>query len=729
MGNSIGERGTPVTNSYQRPGIQSKRQLNSVGNMLSKMSVDGGDIFATQHGGIEIRVPNPVTVQEMYRVVQATTPLPQEVRVYNGVWIREGKINGTDMANDTTFDPLAEAGSESTYSGMIYACALIENSDGTAGGTGISDFDPKEGDYGSGTTTVSYSNGVGVFFIDEKPQGGAGLSVLPLAELTYESGRITKITQLWQGMYADDDPLNPGDTIGTESIHYNIQQLTLDTFEFQIKDAKWWHNYSGKIKELDLAAAKTYDQTDIDGADDIFATILDDPANLVAGQPDPGLGEFELSIQQEGSADDWRDEYDDKAMRILFQKIVEVGGTTDYGSATVVKLPNMKVLRWQPFYTTYFRPDGTDTSITALDDDTPRLKGLDYSTDTATAGEGTLQDYQAYEKIITATDVGNNTGDKILQYYDYTAAGVTDKEYCRIDSDNASTWQVGESLEISTKSLHLYDWITRTPVTFSDAVTQSGTDQGEYLILAQEQGANYDTLRYLNLSTMNVATCDLADEATTLVEGTEFAHTDLFDMADATGANQDHDFAYLRNYTTSADAAYVNNAEYRNRGPFYSARLGLANAGTGAPDTSNNWDLDGFKYKMTNGAEFAADTNHDFLVGLVRISNTSAAGSGVGSLLNSGGYCGAEGLYVLKGGSNQAGYFSGSGKVVKLASGNDAIEADGGNISLTNGVFEHASNAGRSITNWFSGGAFCGGSVIEIDQSDLQAGDKLLVIR
>jgi hypothetical protein len=219
-------------------------------------------------------------------------------------------------------------------------------------------------------------------------------------------------------------------------------------------------------------------------------------------------------------------------------------------------------------------------------------------------------------------------------------------------------------------------------------------------------------------------------------------------MPDATGTNADHNFTYLTNYTTSANPAYVNSAEYRNKGQIHSARLGLANAGTGAPDATNNWDLDGFLYKMTNGAEFEADTDHTFKVGQVVINDTSSATQN-GSIATGGGaffskniianydsdngtagWFVGDSTYLAKlGTALEAGLFEDGTTTTSIGTGVDAISADGGNISLTNGVFEHASNEGQSVANWFSGGLAYGADIVEIGADELLATDKILVRR
>ena len=80
MSDNIGQRGIPATNTYDKPGIQSKRQLNSIGNMLSKLSVDGGDVFSTGRG-MEIQLPKNQN-QNMYRVNRRSE---NKVRIYNGI--------------------------------------------------------------------------------------------------------------------------------------------------------------------------------------------------------------------------------------------------------------------------------------------------------------------------------------------------------------------------------------------------------------------------------------------------------------------------------------------------------------------------------------------------------------------------------------------------------------------------------------------------------------------
>jgi len=360
--------------------------------------------------------------------------------------------------------------------------------------------------------------------------------------------------------------------------------------------------------------------------------------------------------------------------------------------------------------------------------------------------DGLLQDYQAYESLVTSNSVTNNSGDTACPYFYYSTSGATIKYYARFDGSNPSDWNETASIDITSNAVRLYDFLAPTIVTGAfDATTASGTTDLTYSVLMRYRNdVGYHELKYVDISDMNVASADYADE---LAPG-GIDHWELGDMPSAT--NSDHDGRYW--YHMGVGRFDSTNDNFETLGHCYSNSLGIINT-TVVPtdqggDPNNQWSLSYFQYKPTNGANLKADTNHEFLAGKVLVSNTEIVSNTATVFGNSGAIQTAGGIYaseniravgttapatnnvgvgqfIMNGFSytadlvtkQEAGLFTdGSNIQAKLSTsseaGNffngsigaligtttDSIAAVGGNISLTSGVFEHDSNAGVTIT-------------------------------
>ncbi len=622
MGNNTGTRGKPLINTYQRGGIQSKQQLNNTGTLLDKINVDGGDIFVTPKGGIDITIP-----------------------------LADNRYN-FQLIKDTTYEPTAKERRISIRGGIFSRAA--------SGPSGLNEMlITAEGGY------------------DFLAAGGAAWTDLAVCNDTIAEG-VTWV--VWLALYS------------TATSSFNSVAPTNLIAKYSVGDAE---DYTvGRPTDPETAGILNY------------ARVLGTVTNTNG----------KLSFKQE-----WRG-----------------GNIKDF----------MMI------------PDGKPQTVVSS-----TVETLDYIASSGSPENiGLLQDRQAHELLVTGNTVSQYSGDQIAPWIDYVNLGVSQKKYARYDSSNAGAglWGVakaGRSLEIKDVNpsnweyiVQLYDFLTMpNPVTGAfDAVTDSGVADGEYMFLARHsQAADAHTLKYVDLSNMNVATADLADD---LAPDTPFAHTDLADMPDLTGTNQDQDFSYLRRYDTAADATYENDAEYRNKGAMYASTLGLATVAGGAPDGTNVWSLAGFKYALTNGATLVADTNHTFSAGKVIVSDvTQATTGGLGSVQLAGGLYGAgacifensldtgaagqfyksgRAIGAMIGTNNMAGLFFDPFNDVQLADGTYAVNASKGAINAndTTGFSVTGGYVGQDITNWFRKGILSGVNVVEKTYAQLLSTDKILVI-
>jgi len=288
-----------------------------------------------------------------------------------------------------------------------------------------------------------------------------------------------------------------------------------------------------------------------------------------------------------------------------------------------------------------------------------RVFSLDYVSDAAGGADDYtrrhLQDYQAYEDLVDSTKVTEFTNDYAISFFDYSSTAETVKKYARIDSTNASesgrvsAGKGARSLEIidtfqapddpGEYIAQLYDFLDPSAISFTDAVTQSGDADLKYLILARYRNdGEADTLRYLDISAMNVASADVADEV-------------------------DRDWADEIYWYNMGTGRYdETNDNFETVGHCAADTLALIDTDGGATtgiDADNQWSVDGFKYLMDNGAKLTADIDHIFSAtntatqGRVRIDNTEKASrpseSQAGSLQVAGGMRGFYNLVVANG--------------------------------------------------------------------------------
>jgi hypothetical protein len=109
----------------------------------------------------------------------------------------------------------------------------------------------------------------------------------------------------------------------------------------------------------------------------------------------------------------------------------------------------------------------------------------------------------------------------------------------------------------------------------------------------------------------------------------------------------------------------------------------------------------------------------------LKVSDTTVAAAGDGSIENAGGYYGANGAFILQGGSAQAGYFSDLTRITKLADTISAVDARSGSylVNLVNtvtgvaGLFSDGTNACNIADNIYALNATAGNIHIQTGAS------------
>lgn len=201
-------------------------------------------------------------------------------------------------------------------------------------------------------------------------------------------------------------------------------------------------------------------------------------------------------------------------------------------------------------------PDGVDRRASPP---TKRAKTIDFVTDGDY--EGREQSYQVYERLVDASDITQETGDKAIGYYDYNSAETSiEKNYARIDSHAAAAWanEFGKSLEIKSDVFQLSGFDTATPAqAITNAVTQLTGGVGQYHVIGRKRNANTPELYYFTMDTMKVADADHADNADHAddIEGAtgRHAHENHYFNSD------DHDTAGIDRYVITNGTAARNN--------------------------------------------------------------------------------------------------------------------------------------------------------------------------
>jgi len=285
------------------------------------------------------------------------------------------------------------------------------------------------------------------------------------------------------------------------------------------------------------------------------------------------------------------------------------------------------------------RPGGNHKDFSMVPDSIPMIetnqfiRSIGYVTDSINDHQnGLLQDYNAYEQLITASGITNTNGDFAIPYFDYDDMDDTTKEYARVDGINPGAHNETASIYITSNQLMLYEFDNPTIVTGPfDATALSGAADNEYSVLMRyRDDANFHELRYVDISDMNVASADIAD---TLVPGTLFSHPDLNDMPDAAGIVGDHDVRHLYNVGTGGRYSEAVSDDFETDGYFFGSEIGLIDTGAGTGgDPYNNWDTDRFRFRTVSGAEFDAFADHQFKSKKVSIQETIQGQSSVGAL-------------------------------------------------------------------------------------------------
>jgi len=195
-------------------------------------------------------------------------------------------------------------------------------------------------------------------------------------------------------------------------------------------------------------------------------------------------------------------------------------------------------------------PDGATPDAESEATSTAKFRQTIEFNDDATADNPHLGELQLYGVDSVATSsygVPKFTAD---------ASGNGELSWLRFDADAGSQ----KSLEMGPSSYQLYN--------FDDAADAGSMDATADFLLWREAGA--PELKYISPDTFISDHGDIIAEAVRdEIDNQGFDlmdHTDLGDMADVTGLNQDHDKAYCRAYNTAADATYINTGDYRTTG-------------------------------------------------------------------------------------------------------------------------------------------------------------------
>lgn len=228
----------------------------------------------------------------------------------------------------------------------------------------------------------------------------------------------------------------------------------------------------------------------------------------------------------------------------------------------------------------------------------PYIYGLNYISEDVRA-KNALQDYEAYDSLITEDDVMEFVGDICGVFYELKELNGDDEDkqikkvYYRID--NHVTYpdrnDSGRSLECktvggegATKFLQIYEFFENTPVVMDDA-TKFDSGNNEYLLMSRfmDAAANdvIPTVKYLDMEpilehpTIEMHGSDTIAIGEAKFTGLTLSHTDgsdyfAYDTSDIT-IDSDHEGYYMCNAKCTLTAQYsYNEQEQPDAIPFHS---------------------------------------------------------------------------------------------------------------------------------------------------------------
>ncbi len=381
-------------------------------------------------------------------------------------------------------------------------------------------------------------------------------------------------------------------------------------------------------------------------------------------------------------------------------------------------------------------PDG-ESNNAATD---PSIKTTNYNSQ-SNIHEGELQVYNAAE---TTEQSGVPNSTLRFAHLEKDANGTGSIQWAAFDSDTSGRESgIQKSVQIKSDGtrdiVQLYD--------FDDAVS-AGTlsDTADFVLVRDATGP---TLKYLDgadfADTYGDAIGDYLDDAGYIPISEDFQHDALDpttgtigDLFGSVGHDYDywiHGSDYLKCYGDSIGFDSTRNSSLASP----TKVIDLTNQEL--VDSSANITLD-WDGRAFDGPDWT------FRAGTRLISlDTTVAAAGDGAIDCLGGIYVGQGIYAVKDSANAAGFFTnGTDEVELVGIGSTAEFNDGTNqvwiFDGTHGIraeghiradsgfaFYHGTNAGQSITNWFGGGILIGGSIIEIQASNLQDTDKILVYR
>jgi hypothetical protein len=382
------------------------------------------------------------------------------VKIKPGMWVRDGHWNATNYSQDTQQDAKSSASVAADYTGNIYIYALLQNGTGRC----VNNWNPSSLDfdndsaaaYTSWVPTSGQSQGVDLLFVNEEIRlDGASANdgidpqaqLLPIAELIYDSGTLTTMTQIHKGPRIDGDPLwRAGTAPDTDSdeqqfrpiITYNTDGTALN---IDFNPGQWYSPRGGEY--ITIESTRTISGSEIvatpNGA--VYASVLPSEADLSTTYPDPALvppdtGLIRYSNDTAYDAGAWYTRASTGQRMIARMFAVE-----QYGAQ------NVQVLR-AAFYhlgggeivNYYERPDGKASGIGGVDTGTPRGLSLDYVQDSVSAEhEGELELYKftdsnhaeaasAFDTFsgdysVLVRHINTSTGEVTLKYTDIS--GIT----------------------------------------------------------------------------------------------------------------------------------------------------------------------------------------------------------------------------------------------------------------------------------------------------------------